>query len=327
MSAGTGRLGRCLCLQPIHPAAVALLEAGGLTVSAGPAEGVDPAGLVALVSRNAPVTAALLDRFPALQIVAKHGAGLDAIDVAAATARGIWVVSTPGANARSVAEQALALMLAVAKRIVSADRAVRAGDFAYKFRVDFRELAGLQLGIVGLGASGSLLARMAGDGLGMRIAACSPSAPPERFAACRATPMDLPRLLAESDVVSLHRPGQPGMAPLIDAQALAGIKLGAILINTARGTLVDEAALGAALREGRLGGAGLDVFDPEPPSPDHPLAGCETVVLSPHVAGSTTAALERMGRAVAEQILDVLAGRSPAHPANRVVPGERTCLL
>ncbi|MFD2233869.1 hydroxyacid dehydrogenase [Phaeospirillum tilakii] len=322
-----GKRARCLCLQPIHPAAVARLEAGGLAVITGPAEAVAPDGIVALVSRNAPVTAALLDRLGELRVVAKHGAGLDAIDLAAASARGICVVSTPGANALSVAEHAVALMLAVAKRIVPADRAVRAGDFGYKFRADFTELAGKRLGIVGLGASGRQLARIAGLGLGMRILASSPTTADAVFAACGAERRDLPALLAEADVISLHLPGRPDTRHLIGAAELALVKPGAILINTARGAVLDEAALVAALQDGRLGGAGLDVFEAEPLPAAHPLAGFDRVVLSPHVAGSTEAALERMGQAVAEQILDLLGGRRPAHLANPAVwtarQGER----
>lgn len=313
----------CWIMQPIHAAAHAILAMSGVEICDGAAFPAFPARVRSLVSRNAPITAELLNRLPELAVIAKHGTGIDAIDMAAATARGIPVVYTPGANAQSVAEHALALMLAVTKRVVAADRAVRADDFAYKYRADFRELHGLRLGIVGLGNSGRHLARMAGVGLGMQVAAHSPSVPDDIFRACGVERLDMPTLLARSDVVSLHVPARPGSERMFGRDAFAAMKPGAILINTARGSVVDEDALVAALAGGHLGGAGLDVFAPEPPAPDHPLLALDSVVLSPHAAGSTGAALERMARAVAEQVVDVLAGRQPAHLANPEVWSRR----
>jgi len=305
----------CLILQPVHTIAAHLLANAGLAAVTG-TEVSAPERVVALVSRNAPVTAEVMARFPALRVIAKHGVGLDAIDVPAATSRGLPVVYTPGANALSVAEHALALILAVAKRLLPADRAVRADDFAYKFRGEFLELSGLTLGIVGLGRIGRDLARMAGLGLGMRVVAHSPSVPDELFRESGVQRIDLLELLARSDVVSLHAPARPGESPLMGASQLAAMKPGAILVNTARGSVVDEVALVEALTSGHLGGAGLDVFAEEPPRPDHPLFRLDNVVLSPHVGGSTDASLERMARGVAEQVVDVLNGRRPAHLAN-----------
>ena len=306
----------CWIMQPVHPVAGVLLAEAGIDVHQGAQAPADPARVRALVSRNAPVDASLMDRLPELAVVAKHGAGIDAIDMAAADARGIVVVATPGANAQSVAEHALMLMLAVAKRLVAADKAMRADDFAFKFRSDFRELQRLTLGIVGLGDSGRRLARMAGLGLGMRVVAHSPSVPDAVFAEWGVTRLSLAELLACADVVSLHVPARPDNARMFGAAAFAAMKSGAILVNTARGSLVDETALAEALSSGRLGGAGLDVFAPEPPLPGNLLLALDNVVLSPHAAGSTGAALERMARAVAEQVIDVLAGRRPAHLAN-----------
>lgn len=293
-----------------------MLAQAGLVTTEGLEFPANPRLVRALVSRNAPVTADLLDRLPHLAVIAKHGTGIDAIDMAAAEARGIPVIYTPGANAQSVAEHALTLMLAVAKRVVAANRAVRAGDFAFKFRTDFRELHGLSLGVVGFGDSGRRLARMAGAGLGMRVAAHSPSVPDVLFATTGVDRVDLPTLLAQSDVVSLHVPARSGSEGMFGHDAFAAMKPGAILINTARGSVVDENALVAALASGHLGGAGLDVFAPEPPSAGNPLFAFDTVVASPHAAGSTGAALERMARGVAEQVIDVLNGRRPAHLAN-----------
>lgn len=303
----------CLIMQPIHVSAERMLAASGIAAGS---RTEDRAAVVALISRNAPVDDAVMAGFPNLKVIAKHGTGLDAIDVPAATRRGIPVVYTPGANSLSVAEHALALMLAVAKRVVSADRAVRGDDFAFKFRAEFRELSGLTLGIVGLGQSGRHLARMAGAGLGMRVLAHSPSVPDELFRAACVERCDLDTLLGRSDVVSLHVPSRPGAGPVIGARELAAMKQGAILVNTARGSVVDEDALVEALTGGHLGGAGLDVFAAEPPPALHPLLRLDNVVLSPHVAGSTGAALERMASGVAEQVIDVIQGRRPAHLAN-----------
>lgn len=312
----------CLILQPVHPAAAEALAGAGLEVVTAPAVPDAEAGrVVALISRNAPVDAAVLDRHPALRVVAKHGAGLDAIDVAAAARRGIPVVYTPGANAHAVAEHALALILALAKRLRPADAAVRGGDFAYKFRARFDDLAGARLGIVGLGASGRALAAMARLGLGMEVAAFSPSVPAELFAGLgveRAS--SLTALLETSDVVSLHVPARPGSRGLVGAAELAALRPGALLVSVGRGGVVDEAALAGAVASGHLGGAALDVFDQEPPAPDNPLFGLDNVILTPHVAGNTEAALKRMALGVASQIIDVLAGRPPAHPAPFPVP-------
>ncbi len=302
----------CLILQPVHAVAAETLAAAGLDVVAGP----EAPDAVAVITRNAPVDAAFLDRHPALKVIAKHGAGLDNIDVAEARRRGIAVVFTPGANAHAVAEHALALILALAKRLRPADRAVRGDDFAYKFRARFDELSGLRLGIVGLGDSGRRLAHMAGTGLGMRVAAYSPSVPQDLFEALAVERADtLTALLKTSDVVSLHVPARPGARGMIGAAELAVLPPGALLVSVGRGGVVDEAALADAVAAGRLGGAALDVFDTEPPLPDNPLFGLDNVILTPHVAGNTEAALRRMASGVATQIIDVLAGRPAAHPA------------
>ncbi|MFA7430885.1 MAG: NAD(P)-dependent oxidoreductase [Rhodospirillaceae bacterium] len=302
----------CLILQPVHAVAAETLTAGGLRVVAGP----ENAGAVAVITRNAPVDAAFMDRHPALKVIAKHGAGLDNIDLAEARRRGIKVVFTPGANAQAVAEHALALILALAKRLRPADRAVRGDDFGYKFRVRFDELAGKRLGIVGLGDSGRRLSQMARLGMGMEVAAFSPSVPQELFSTlCVQRSDSLMALLETSDVVSLHVPSRPGARGMIGRAELAALRPGALVVSVGRGGVVDEAALADAVAAGHVGGAGLDVFDQEPPRPDNPLFGLDNVILTPHVAGNTDAALQRMARGVATQILDVLAGRPAAHPA------------
>jgi D-3-phosphoglycerate dehydrogenase len=226
------------------------------------------------------------------------------------------VVNTPDVNARSVAEHAIALTFALAKAIPAADAATRSGDDAFKYRARLTELDGLAFGIVGFGAIGRITAKLA-QALGMRVSAFSRSRPDADFteAGIERAP-DLRHLLARSDVVSLHLPLVPDTRGLIGAAELALMKPGAILINTGRGGLVDEGALAVALEAGDLGGAGLDAFAIEPLPTGSPLARLSNVVLSPHVAGSTVQALERMAELSARQVVDVLSGRRPAHPVN-----------
>ncbi|HET6522274.1 MAG TPA: NAD(P)-dependent oxidoreductase, partial [Geminicoccaceae bacterium] len=221
------------------------------------------------------------------------------------------------ANAASVAEHALALMLAVAKRVVPADRAVRGGDFDYRYRAGSFELTGKTLGVVGWGRIGRRTAAMARAAFGMAVLVYSASADAAALAAEGARRVDrLAELLAAADVVSLHAPLRPDTRGLIGAAEIALMRPDAILVNTGRGAVVDEAALAAALREGRIAGAGLDVFGTEPPPPDHPLLGLPNAVLSPHMAGSSREALERTAAMVADGMVDALAGRRPEHLVN-----------
>jgi len=306
---------RCLILQPIHPAGHAALRHGGVEPCV--AAGLSPEALVAaiadvraIITRDAPVGADLIAAAPRLEVIGVHGVGVDPIAIDAATRRGVAVVNTPGTNARSVAEHALALTFHLAKAIGAGDRAARAGDTAFKYRTRLVELEGATFGVVGFGEIGRATARLA-RGLGMDVVAWSRSRPDVAVEGVRRAP-DLAALLAESDVVSLHLPATPTTRGLIGRAEIARMKPGAFLVNTARGALVDEAALAEALRSGTLAGAGLDVFA-TPLASDSPLRGLDTVVLTPHVAGSTEAALRRTAVAVAEAVLDVLAGRRPRH--------------
>ena len=309
---------RCLILQPIHPAGHETLRQGGVEPCV--AADLAPAALAAavadvraIITRDAPVGADLIAAAPRLEVIGVHGVGVDPIAVDAATRRGVAVVNTPGTNARSVAEHALALTFHLAKAIGAGDRAARAGDTGFKYRTRLVELEGATFGVVGFGDIGRATARLA-RGLGMDVVAWSRSRPDADVAAegVRRAP-DLSALLAESDVVSLHLPATPATRGLIGRAEIGRMKPGAFLVNTARGALVDEAALAEALRSGALAGAGLDVFATAGLAPDSPLRGLDTVVLTPHVAGSTEAALRRTAVAVAEAVLDVLAGRRPRH--------------
>lgn len=267
----------------------------------------------ALVLRGAPpVTARVLAASPALRIVAKNGAGVDSVDIAEAGRRGIAVAVAAGANAYAVAEHALAMMLALVRGLPQLDRALRAGgwaDAAYRGR-DFR---GCAVGIVGYGAIGRHTAQLAAM-LGAQVCVLRRSGTADGFA----VEADVLRLAARVDVLSLHCPLTEATRGLVGARELAALRPGAILVNTARGALVDEAALVAALQSGHLAGAGLDTFATEPLPADSPLRRMDQVILTPHVAGVTRDAAARVSTLTAANVVDHLAGRDlpPGHRIN-----------
>ncbi|MBB3773620.1 D-3-phosphoglycerate dehydrogenase [Angulomicrobium tetraedrale] len=311
----------CLILQRIHDDGPALLRAAGhdsrLSRSLErEALAGEIAGARAVLTRDARVDAALMDAAPGLEVIGVHGAGVDNVDLAAATARGILVVNTPGANARSVAEHALALVFHLAKSLGPGDRAARASDGTFKYRSALTELECAIFGVVGFGAIGAATARLA-RALGMEVVVWT-RRPADPAVAAAGFPQiaALDDLLGVADIVSLHLPGGEGTRHLIGAAQIARMKPSALLINTARGTVVDEAALAVALREGRIGGAGLDVFEVEPLPPASPLIGLDNVVLTPHVSGSTQAALKRTATVLAGEVIAALAGRRPTHLVN-----------
>jgi D-3-phosphoglycerate dehydrogenase len=237
-------------------------------------------GCAGLIVGVDPVTRRVLEAGP-LRAVVKYGSGMDNIDIATAEGLGVKVSSTPGANARSVAELAIALLLALARDVGHHDRSVRAGSWNRRTGI---ELAGKRLGLVGYGAVGRQVARIA-RGLDMDVVAHDP------FVEEADVPLvSLEEVLEESDAVSLHLPLTAETRGLIDAHALGRMKAGAFLVNTARGGLVDEAALADALRRGWLAGAALDGFDAEPPA-GSPLLALENVVLSPHAGAATIEAV------------------------------------
>ncbi len=249
-----------------------------------------------------------------LKIVAKHGVGYDNIDVPAATACGVIVTNTPTANSQSVAEHALTLLLAVARRIGESCRDIALRSMRAQNVYQGIELSGKALGIVGLGSSGLRLATMAARGLDMRVIGFDPYKHPWPDGIERAP--DVGAMLAEADFVSIHVPLTKETRNLLGQAALARMKPTAVLVNTARGGIVDEAALAVAIRSGRLAGAGLDVVVDEPLRPDHPLAGIPNVILTPHVAGVTEEGMMNMAVTAAEDVLRVLRGERPKYPVN-----------
>lgn len=249
---------------------------------------------------------------PNLRVIARHGAGFDTVDVDAATERGIAVTITGDANAGSVAEHVFALLFAVSRNVTAADRAVREGRWSTaRGALTGVDLAGRTMGLLGCGRIGQRVAVIAAA-LGMTVIASDPALPDAR--GIRLTGQD--ELLRESDVVSLHLPLNATTAKIIDHSALAELPAGAILINTARGGLIDETALLDHLDNGHLAGAGLDVLASEPPRADDPLVAHPRTVVSPHVAGQTHEALRRVAMDAAESILAVYRGEVPANAVN-----------
>jgi D-3-phosphoglycerate dehydrogenase len=266
----------------------------------------------ALVVRSeTKVTERLIAAAPKLQVIARAGVGVDNIDVEAATRHGIYVVNAPSGNIAAAAEHTLALMLSLLRNIPLADRSVRQGEWKRAAFIG-REARGKTLGVVGLGRVGSEVARRA-NALEMRVLAHDPYATEAKAQSVGASLVELGELLAESDVISLHTPLTAQTRGLINDAALTKMKRGAFLVNAARGELVDEPAVVAALRDGRLGGAALDVFAQEPPT-GSPLMEAPRTVLTPHIGGSTLEAQVDVAVDVARQVLDILAGR-PARSA------------
>jgi D-3-phosphoglycerate dehydrogenase len=285
----------------------------------GPATDDDPhAGIeraVAALAGPAAYDAAVLDRARELRVIARTGIGYDGIDIAEATRRGIAVCNTPDGPTLSTAEHAVTLMLLVAKNVRQAEDALRLGlRRGYYARHDGLELHGKRLGLVGFGRIGRHVARIAA-GLGMHVAVFDPylvDGVPEDIT--RAGRLD--DLLAAADVVSLHLPLTDASRGLFGKREFAAMRRGAVFINTARGGLVDQDALAAALDAGHLFGAGLDVTSPEPLPPGHPLLSRDDVVVTPHVASATREGRARMFREAFAQAIDALAGRRPAHLVN-----------
>ena len=270
----------------------------------------------AILARLGVVTAGVIAAAPRLRVIARHGAGSDGVDMDAATARGIVVTTTGPANAGAVAEYTIALMLGLLRKVPAADASMRRGLWDRDPLVG-GALEGRTLGIVGCGAVGTRVARVA-QAFGMTVCAT----PSPRHPAVVPT-LPLHDLLARSDIVSLHLRLMPGNAGILDARAIAGMKPGAVLVNTARGELVDEPALIAALRSGHVAAAALDTYAVEPLPPDSPLRQMPNVLLSPHVAGQTDDAVIRVGHAAVQAIFDVLEGKRPDHVVNPQVYDQR----
>lgn len=252
-----------------------------------------------IVRNRTQVRGTLLEAARDVRVIGRLGVGLDNIDVEACRARGIEVIPATGANAESVAEYVVCVAMVLLRGAFFSTRAVEAGTWPRQTLSQGREASGKVMGIVGYGGIGRLTARKA-EALGMRVVSYDTVAPD-------ATTRDLEALLAQADVVSLHIPLTPQTRGLLDARRLGMMKKDAVLVNTARGGVVDEAALAAMLKEGRLGGAALDVFDNEPLAAGSPLSGAPRLILTPHIAGVTLEANERVSALIAERVDQALA--------------------
>lgn len=262
-----------------------------------------------------PVPAALFDAVSGLRLVQRLGVGVDSIDLAAAARRGVPVCNMPDFNAGTVAEHAIALILAVTRRLFESTMLMKAGHWPLGAVVagGIYDLQGKTVGIVGMGKIGRQVARRLQPFDVRLLYTDERRLPAVEEESLGAECVTLDRLLIESDVVSLHAPLLPETHGLLGRSELELMKPGALLINTARGALVDEAALAELLRDGRIAGAGIDVFADEPPDAKHPLRGCRNIVLTPHTAGQTREAMERMVRMMLENVHRVARGEEPLH--------------
>ncbi len=304
--------------EPIDAAGIELLRTNNVTVvSLPPGSKEDALQAVieeadALITRGGiKVTREVMASSPRLRAIGVHGIGCDHVDLAAAKELGKIVLNTPDALTVTVAEMAVAMLLAATRRVAAADRAVRAGEWSRKYGdLVGDELAGKSVGLIGMGRIGAETARRL-KAFGVQLLYWSRTRRPELERELGMSYVDLHDLLAGSDVVSLHVPGTKETYHLIGEAELAVMKPTAILVNTARGRVVAEAALIAALKEGRIAGAALDVFESEPLGRDSPLVSMTNVILTPHLAASSRDAMRRMAIQVARGVLDILEGREP----------------
>jgi D-3-phosphoglycerate dehydrogenase / 2-oxoglutarate reductase len=303
---------KVLISDALSDAAVQIFRDRGVEVDFQPALGKDPERLAAAIDgfdglavRSATkVTAGLLERAPTLKVVGRAGIGVDNVDIAAASARGVVVMNTPFGNSITTAEHAIALMLALARQIPAADTSTRAGKWE-KARFMGSEITGKTIGLIGCGNIGSVVASRA-LGLKMKVIAYDPFLSSERAMSLGVERIEeVDELLARADFVSLHVPKTDKTAGILSAARIAGMKPGARLINCARGGLVDEAAVAEAVREGRLAGAAFDVFAVEP-AVENPLFEVEGVICTPHLGASTREAQENVALQIAEQMADYL---------------------
>ena len=303
--------------HPLHPEITTALQAlGTYVVSSAPT----PQAILAessgaeIVVVRAPIPSGLAAREAGLRAMIRHGAGLDMIPVEEATAAGVLVANVPGANALTVAEHVIWTAMALLRRYPLVDRDLRQNGWAAgRAHSDHgRELSGRTLGVFGMGNIGKALARIAVHGFGMKVICHTRSG----TAADGVTAVRLSDLLERADILALCAPLTPQTRGIIDAEALARMKAGAILINVARGPLVDEAALISDLRSGHLAGAAIDVFDTQPLPRDHAVFGLPNLILTPHMAGITEESMLRMGQGVVAEAARVLAGDLPDNLVN-----------
>ncbi|MCT2398917.1 hydroxyacid dehydrogenase [Novosphingobium mangrovi (ex Huang et al. 2023)] len=299
-------------IDPIHPAGMERIAAGHDVIGpAGWREDPRLPDATVIVIRTSPLGADIFGAMPQLKAIVKHGAGVDNIAIPEATARGVMVANTPGGNnSTAVAEGAVSMMLALLRRSREMDALVREKRWDERWGIRLGDLTGAKVGLIGFGRIARVVARICGAGFGAEVAACDPMVPDAVIRAAGVEPMDLAGVLGR-DVVSIHTPLTDGTRDLIDTVELGMMQSHAILVNCSRGGIVNELALADALRSGQIAGAGIDVFEAEPPPATHPLFGMSNCLLSPHVAGVTEAGMKDMALNVASVIETVSRGEVP----------------
>jgi D-3-phosphoglycerate dehydrogenase len=311
-------------LHPLSETLKSSLEQAGaetMLFRSGPDRFADVAGDAhAILNADFKLTADLIASLCRCRIISRFGTGVDNIDVRAATARGIPVANVPEFCTEEVANRAWTLLLACACQLLRLDHSVREGHWRLPGGADTLPIEGQTLGLVGFGKVARAVAHRARS-FGMKVQAHDPFLSSSALEAEGATPADLETLLQTSDFISLHVPLTPETSHLIDQKALSMMKPTAVMINTARGGLIDEAALLEHLRQGLLAGAGLDVLESAPPARDHPLLANDRVILTPHSAAFTSAALERVRESAVDAVVRVLRGQQPLHVVNPSVLG------
>lgn len=310
--------------EPIHPQAVELLQEHFEVVQGRDLSRIaqEAQGCSAILLRSAKITAEIMDDVPTLKVIAKHGMGVDNIDVEYATEKGILVVNAPYSNMNAVAEHIVMLLLALSKRTVQMDRLTRQGQFSQRTAHKTTELKNATLGIIGMGKISRLVVKKV-SGFEMNILASDPYVTQADVADLPVTMVSSEDVYRQSDFVIVHTSLFPSTFHLVSAEQLSMMKPTACLINAARGAIVDEAALIDALREGRIAGAGLDVFEQEPPAADNPLFAMDGTVLSPHNAALCDGALRAMAMDSAQGIIEYLTGQPVSYPVNPAVLEKR----
>lgn len=297
---------------PVHPDAVDLLSSRHSVVLGYGAEAVTFSDVAAEVEgvllRTAPFTAGMIAGAPELRVIARHGVGTDLIDVRAAQKRGVHVLITAQANAVSVAEHTIGLLIAASRRYAEADTAVRSDYYSTRDQLVGLELAGKTLAVAGFGRIGARVARVA-EAMGMQIRVFDPFLPANFHPPVGELVYDLDTLLAGADALTLHLPLTETSRGMIGAEELAKLAPNALVVNTARGGLINEQALADAVAGGHLGGAGVDVFEMEPPASDNPLLSVPKVQLSPHTGAHTKEGIYKMSVHAAEGISAVMENR------------------
>jgi D-3-phosphoglycerate dehydrogenase len=311
-----------LLYETIHEAGMEVLQAAGeVRLASGTDEDTIIAEIgdidgVVIRSRGA-MTRRIMEHAPKLKVVGRHGVGVDNVDLEAATEHGIQVVNTPMAVVQPVAEHTVAMMLSLSKHMCVSETALRGGDFEIRYRVMGRELRGRTVGIIGFGRIGRRVAEILHRGFDMQVLYTDVVPAPEQERELGARKVDLEELLRTAEYITVHVPLLPETRHLIGDAQFDMMRRDALFFNASRGPVVDEAALYRALTEGKIAGAGLDVFEQEPTPADHPLLKLDNVVVTPHMATATQESMREMAL-VARDLVAVLEGRPPEYPVNRL---------